>query len=235
MRQAAIVVVCCLVLTSGCDLVDPARPTVQPDTEVFGNLLEVLQNADEPGYWTAQIRVGPPRALRAAEEESGKPTPAVEKGLVATVKVSPDSIVVADDGPAEIEAIPSGTEVVILPVPGTTQMRGHSDLRLEAETVIDFATYSRWMLPKLADFVDQPDDPAAINTTGSEQAPVPVADGRVLYFSAHLRPPASPDEESQNAEARSPSGPSSPSSPEPSPSPLSSRSACSVARRFWDS
>ena len=36
-----------LVVASGCDLVDPARPSAQPDTEVFGNLTEVDRSPDE--------------------------------------------------------------------------------------------------------------------------------------------------------------------------------------------
>jgi hypothetical protein len=133
--------------------------------------------------------------LRAAEAEEGKPTPAVEKGLVATVTVGPDAIVFAKDGPAALEDIPPGTEVVVLPVPGTTQIRGSSDLRLEAATLMDFAAYSRWKLPKLPGNIEpEVDDPARVNSSGSELAPVPVAGGRVLYFSAHLRPPATADE-----------------------------------------
>ncbi len=141
------------------------------------------------------IQVGPPRALRAAEEETGKPTPAVEKGLVATVTVGPDAVVIANDRATDLESIPSGTEVVVLPVPGTTQMRGSGELWLEAEMLMDFSTYSLWMLPKLAKApAPALDDPLAINSSGSELAPVPVGDGNVLYFSAHLRPPATAEE-----------------------------------------
>lgn len=181
---------------SGCDLVDPARPSAQPDTEVFGNLTEVNRSPDNPGQWVLQIQVGSPRALRAAEEESGKPTPEVPPGLVATVTVTADTVVVADDMPASLDDIDSGTEVVIVPVPGTTQMWGSSDLRLEADTLVDFETYRRWKLPRLASD-DEPlvDDPERINTSGSELAPVPVKGGRVLYFSSHLRPPAAAGED----------------------------------------
>jgi hypothetical protein len=184
-----------LVLTLGCDLLDPARPTAQPDEEVFGNLVEVTPNADDPALWTVLIRVGPPRALRHADEESGKPTPAVEQGLIATVTVGPDTVVIANDRPAELEEIPSGTEVVVVPVPGTTQIVGSSDLRLQADMLMDFQTYGLWKLPKLtATSASEPDDPQRINSSGSEAAPVPVAGGRVLYFSASLRPPATPED-----------------------------------------
>lgn len=192
---STIVVAICLVVVGGCDFLDPARPTAQPDVEVFGNLIEVTRNPDAPDLWTAVIRVGPPRALRAADEETGKPTPAVEKGLVATVTVGPDTIVIANDGSASLEDIPSGTEVVVLPVPGTTQIHGSTELWVDADMLMDFATYSLWQLPKLvASDVTFPDDPLLINSSGAELAPVPVDGGRVLYFSAHLRPPTTAED-----------------------------------------
>ena len=98
-----------LAMIAACDLVDPARPTSQPDTEVFGNLLEVERNDQDPTLWTARIRVGAPRAFLSAEEASGKPTPVVEKGLIATVTVGPDTVVVAADRPARLDDLPPGT------------------------------------------------------------------------------------------------------------------------------
>jgi hypothetical protein len=184
-----------LLLTCACDLVDPARPSAQPDVEVFGNLVEVTRDPGDPTRWLAQVQVGPPRALRAAEVDVGNPTPEVSKGLVATVTVGADTVVVAKDHPVALEDIDPGTEVVVLPVPGTTVVRGSTDLRVEAETLMDFATYRRWRLPKLvAEEVPDSDDPAAINSSGAEQAPVPVAGGTVLYFSAQLRPPVSAED-----------------------------------------
>lgn len=183
-----------LVVSGGCDLLDPARPTAQPDTEVYGNLIEVARDPADPARWSVELQVGPPRALRSAEAEQGKPTPEVEKGLVATVTVGPDTVVIARDRPVPLEEIDPGTEVVVVPVPGTTVMRGASDLRFEAETLMDFVSYRRWRLPKLpGDEAPESDDPSAINSSGSEQAPVPLAGGTVLYFSAQLRPPATSD------------------------------------------
>jgi hypothetical protein len=190
-RAGAALLMVLLVLVAGCGVVDPTRPTTQPDTEVFGNLLDVERNPDDPGTWTARIKVGTPRSVRSAEEEVGNPTPEVEKGLIATVAVGPESVVVVDDRPALLEDIDPGTELVVLPVAGTTRVYGSDDLRLEASTVMDFATYRKWRLPKLeAGNEPEDDDPSLINSTGAEIAPVPVAAGTVLYFSAHLRPPA---------------------------------------------
>lgn len=188
-------VVICLVLVGGCDFLDPARPTAQPDSEVFGNLMEVERSPDDPDRWTAAVRVVPPRALRDAEEETGKPTPAVEKGLVATVTVGPETVVIANDGPADLQDIPSGTEVVVLPVPGTTLIKGSTELSVDADVLVDFETYSLWKLPKLAKTsAHLADSPEIVNSTGAELSPVPVGDGRVLYFGARLRPPATSDD-----------------------------------------
>ena len=184
-----------LAMIAACDLVDPARPTSQPDTEVFGNLLEVERNDQDPTLWTARIRVGAPRAFLSAEEASGKPTPVVEKGLIATVTVGPDTVVVVADRPALLEDLAPGTEVAVLPVIGTTQMFGSKDLRLEASTVMDFVTYRRWRLPGLrVEEEDGTSDPDLINSEGAELAPVPLAGGRVLYFSARLRPPVTAED-----------------------------------------
>jgi hypothetical protein len=195
MRSLTVLVIAATVLvTGGCDVLDPARPTAQADAEVFGNLLDVEASPDDPGSWILRVQVGAPRSVRAADVDSGKPTPEVEQGLVATVRVSADCVVIVDDRPGLLDDLDSGTEIVVLPVPGTTRMYGSNDLRLDADTVMDFATYGLWRLPKLetAEAVDV-DDPALINSGGAEVAPIPVGDGTVLYFSAHLRPPASPD------------------------------------------
>ena len=190
-----LIVVAVLFGLSGCDVVDPARPTAQPDTEVFGNLLDVERPPDDPNTWMVRVQVGAPRSIRAADEGSGKPTPEVEKGLTATIKVDAETTVIVDDHPGLLDEIDSGTEIVVLPVPGTTEMYGSNDLRLEASMLMDFATYRRWRLPKLDSDADiEATDPALINSAGVESAPVPVADGTILYFSARLRRPATEDD-----------------------------------------
>jgi len=195
MRSPGIlIVVVVLLVVSGCGVVDPARPTAQPDAEVFGNLHDVERSPDDPDSWIVRVQVGAPRSVRAADEDSGKPTPLVEKTLEATVTVGADTVVLVDDRPGLLEDIDSGTEIVVLPVLGTSEIYGSNDLRLEASMVMDFATYRRWRLPKLDPESDvEVTDPAVINSAGLELAPVPVAGGTVLYFSARLRPPATED------------------------------------------
>ncbi|MCW8985589.1 MAG: hypothetical protein OQK55_09615, partial [Thermoanaerobaculales bacterium] len=109
-----LIVVTIFLVVSGCDVLDPTRPTAQPDAEVFGNLLDVERSPDDPSTWTVRVHVGAPRSVRAADEGSGKPTPEVEKGLKATITVGTDAVVLVNDRPGLLEDIDSGTEVVIL-------------------------------------------------------------------------------------------------------------------------
>lgn len=177
-----------------CDLVDPMRPSPQPDSETFGNLLEAGPDPTQPDVWIARIRVGVPRALGRAD--GAEPTPEVADGLVALVRVTPDTVVFVDDHPAALEEFGPGTEVVAIPSPGTTTVYGDSEVHLTADQFMDFATYARWRLPKL-ELLHAPaagvDDPARINSSGVETAPIPVGDGSALYFTARLREPELPD------------------------------------------
>ncbi|PWB73819.1 MAG: hypothetical protein C3F15_08860 [Holophagae bacterium] len=186
-----------VVVAGACDLLNPARPAIQGDTTLFGNLLEVdrIEGADEA--WQVRMRIGVPRALAKAEAAGGQPTPTLEEGLVADVRVTTDTVVLVDGAPFFIEDVNPGTEIVVLPVAGTTRMVGTSNITVDASYLTDFTTYRRWQLPGLPapeGEVDGRRDPARINSAGVEHAPVPVGDGSVLYFAAHLRPPKAPGE-----------------------------------------
>lgn len=179
---------------AACDLVDPMREMPHADTETFGNLIDVQSDPEHPGSWVAKIRVGVPRALGRADE--ARPTPDVVDGILAVVLVTPDTVVLRNDRPAALEDIDPGSELVAIPVPGTTTMIGEKEIHLEAAQLMDFATYARWRLPKLELPGGPPpvvEDPMLINSSGVEEGPVPVGDGRVLYFSARLRRPELPD------------------------------------------
>lgn len=183
-----IVLAATAVIVGGCDLLDPARPTIQPDTEVFGNIVSVEEVPDDPGVWDVQIRVGPPKALNRAEAEQGREGPGAEKGLTAQIKVNADTIVLMDGAPALLDDFSPGTEVVSLPKPGTTRMLGENVVMHDADFFADFETYRRWRLPGLAAGPETlVDDPSLINTSGAEHAPVPLDGGRILYFTASMR------------------------------------------------
>jgi hypothetical protein len=192
-RRSAIGCVFVAVLVAGaCDLLDPARPAIQGDTTLFGNLLEINPVDGDDEAWQVRMRIGVPRAFAKAEAAGGQPTPTVEEGLVADVRVTTDTVVLVDGTPFLIEDIAPGTEIVVLPVAGTTRMVGTSNITVDASYLTDFTTYRRWQLPGLLapeDVVDSRQDPARINSAGVEHAPVPVGDGSVLYFAARLRPP----------------------------------------------
>ena len=179
-----------LVAAAGCDLMDPMRQTPHADTEIFGNLLESGPNSAPAGSWTAKIHVGVPRTLGRADD--ARPTPDVAGGITAVVLVTSDTVVVVNDRFASLEELSPGTEVVAIPVPGTTTMFGEKEIRLEAAQLMDFATYVRWRLPKLhlsGEPSEVLEDENRINSSGVETGPVPVGDGAVLYFSARLRSP----------------------------------------------
>lgn len=192
-RGTLAIVVAALCAAAGCDLLDPDRPTIHGDTTLFGNLLGVEPAQGEADAWWAKVRIAPPRAFVKAEASAGEPTPTVEEGLVADVRVTTESVVLVDGAPVFIEEIAPGTEVVVQPVAGTTRMVGTSNLIVEAAYLTDFDTYRRWQLPGL----ESPEAEAApeeetsrIRSAGVEHAPIPVANGTILYFAARLRAPA---------------------------------------------
>lgn len=175
-------------VTSGCEFLDPARPTIQPDTEVFGNVLDIEEMPDEPGVWTVRLRIAPPRALDMAESEQGRDGPDAEKGLTAEIRVDAETVVLQGGAPARLEDFNPGTEVVGIPAPGTTRMIGEKMVLHNAEFFSDFETYRRWRLPGLVTETEaRIDDIAVINTSGTEHAAAPLNGGRTLFFSARLR------------------------------------------------
>lgn len=184
-------------MLTACDLLDPARPMTHPDTEVFGNLIDLEQVERDGPAWLARVRVGMPRAFLRAEQHDGRPTPSLEEGLVADVLVTSDTVVLAQGAAAPLENIALGSEVAVVPIVGTTRMLGTSNVTVEARYFTDFESFRRWQLPGLArpdDVEVVRDDPRMINSDGIERAPVPLANGRVLYFAARLRSPVSGNE-----------------------------------------
>ena len=191
MRTTTLVLMTLLVLvlvTTGCEFLDPARPTIQPDTEVFGNVFDVEEVPDEPGVWVVRLHVAPPRALDKAESDQGREGPDAEKGLTAEIRVDGDTVVFLAGRPARLVEINPGTEVVSVPAPGTTRMIGEKTVLHNAEFFSDFESYRRWRLPGLQSD-DEPvlDDASVINSSGTEHAPVPLNGGRTVYFSGRLR------------------------------------------------
>jgi len=181
---------CALVtfFVSGCDFLNPARPTVQPDTEIFGNMMSMEEMPDAPGTFTVKIQVGSPQLVRKTAESEGKESPGNEKGVLAEVTVDPNTVVLRNGYPADLDQFPPGTEMVAIPVLGTTRMIGEKTILIHADLLADFETYRIWRLPGLGGVKpEERNDPTSINSDAVEHAPVPVAGGRVLYFSSRLR------------------------------------------------
>lgn len=177
-----------LLATTGCDLLDPARPSLVEDVEVFGNLMSV--GAPEEGGDAAivKLQVGPPRALEKSAAEDDLEVPERSDGLIADVTVDADTVVLIQGLPGNLDDLSPGTELVAIPLAGTSRMRGVTELSLVAEALMDFDTYRAWRLPKLQRGEDPPrSDAGKINSDGVEMSPIPVGDGRVLYFSARMR------------------------------------------------
>ena len=146
---------------AGCDFLDPARPTIQADTEILGNYLEFEELPDQPGTFVLQLRVAPPRALLEAEVSEGRRKPPKEEGLTAEILVDSDTVVLLDGMPAALKDFAPGAEVVGIPVPGSTRMVGESSILIKADMLMDFDTFRRWRLP-LMKGEDEPtvEDPA---------------------------------------------------------------------------
>jgi len=190
-----------VVLLLGCGALDPERPVPQADVPVYGNLMEVEAAPDGEGSQLVTVRFSVPRALSQAQQAEGRSAPVVEKGTIAKVNVTSDTVVLLNGTPASLEDIQPGAEVVSLPVPGTTMMVGADRLLHEASYLMDFGTYQRWQLPGLdtsTGTVVAAVDPARlsadrISTEGIERSPVPLDGGRVLYFAARKRAPIEAD------------------------------------------
>lgn len=174
---------------AACGMVDPNRPVPQPDTNVFGNLLQVSPDPQRAGVFTVVIQVGPPRELTQTEQKQKRPKPVMESRITAEVSVTPDSVVLVQGRAGLLDQLSPGSEMAVIPVPGTTRMIGASRVLLDAALIMDFDTYHYWQLPALGKTASQApaDDPARINSSGVEHVPVPLHGGRVLYFTAHLR------------------------------------------------
>ncbi|MCX7896050.1 MAG: hypothetical protein N2447_08900 [Thermoanaerobaculum sp.] len=190
-RWLGVVVVA--LLLAGCPRDVTQSPVPQEDVLVVGRLLAMTPAPQEPAVVHVEVRLGVPEALKPAMRREGRPIPEAEKEVTAKVRVDRSSVCVVDGEPGELSRLRVGQEVVIVPVSGSCAMVGTKVLLADAAEVYDFRSYQVRFLPKslesLPSWVTDRTDPRAINSSGKEVTPVPVGDGRVLYFSAGLLPP----------------------------------------------
>ena len=176
----------------GCGAFSPDRPVPQPDTDIYGTLVSVETSPDQPDSTVLHIKVGVPRALSGKRAEEGRPeVPVQGTGLTAEATVTPDTVAITGNRPVgTLDAFKPGMDVVVLPVPGTTRLKGTTLVMADAALLMDFKSYRSWRLPKsLEETPKEEGDTARINSPGIEHAPVPLHGGTVLYFAARLRRP----------------------------------------------
>ncbi len=168
-------------------------PVPQPDTVVFGRLAGIHEVADTPGAFDVDIRTGLPETLQAVMRHEGKPIPELEKDLTTRVRVTPDTVCIADLRPGALTSFRQGEEVAVVPQPGTCAMVGTKLFLLTAAELYKFSAYQLRYLPQthaeVPPAVGGRSDPERIDSSGVERTPLPLAGGKVLYFSAGLLPP----------------------------------------------
>lgn len=186
-----------VVLTWGCGVQDVTTPVPQPDTIVFGRVVTVRELEAEAGQrgsvWEMEIKGGLPESLQAVMRRDGRPIPTLEADLVVKARLTPDTVCVAGMRLADLDAFRAGQEVAVVPAPGSSAMIGAKLLTLDAAELYQFRSYQVRFLPRSLEEIPGElwarSDPAKINSSGLERAPLPISGGRVVYFAAGLLPP----------------------------------------------
>jgi hypothetical protein len=180
-------------LLVACSMGDTRTPVPQPDTLIFGRIAAIAESRDEPGNWTVEIAAGLPDAMAAVMRREKRPVPSLEKDLAVRVKVTPDTICVADLEASDIDGFRVGQDVAVVPRPGSCAMVGTKLLLAEAAELYRFVDYETRYLPRtlapIPAALGLPDDAARINSAGIERTPLALHGGRVVYFAAGLLSP----------------------------------------------
>ena len=179
-----------VVVLAGCPQDITRTPVPQEDVLVVGRLAAVSERTQEPGVFDLTVRLTVPESLKGVMRKEGRPIPEAEKEMTAKVKVDSNSVCIVDGEAGELSRLRVGQEVVVVPVPGSCAMLGDKELLADAAEVYEFRSYQVRALPKsleaIPTWVTERNDPAKVNSSGKEVSPIPVAGGRVLYFSAGL-------------------------------------------------
>jgi hypothetical protein len=195
MRRVLIITLAVSVL-AGCKMQDVDTPVPQADTVVYGRVSAVRQTSSEPAEWQVEVKGGLPQALKEIMQREGRPVPELESTVTVVVKVTPETVCVADLRPASLQRFRVGEEVAAIPVPGTSAMVGSKKLLLDAAELYEFKSYQVRFLPRsmeaLPPGVGDRSDPARINSSGLERTPLPLREGHVVYFAAGLLPTLAP-------------------------------------------
>lgn len=182
-----------VVALAGCPKDVTKTPVPQDDVLVVGRLLAATESPQEPGVVTLEIRLAMPESIKPVMRKEGRPIVESEEEMVAKVRVDRSSVCVVEGAPGDVSRLRVGHEVVVVPVSGSCAMVGTKTLLADAAEVYDFASYQVRFLTKsleqIPSWVSERQDPGKVNSSGKEFSPVPLASGKVLYFSAGLLPP----------------------------------------------
>jgi hypothetical protein len=179
-------------LAAGCGMQDTNTPVPQPDSLILGRISAVKEVGGEPGVWLVEIKEGLPEQMQSAMRREGRPVPALDKDVSVRVRVTSDTVCVAGLRAGDLDDFRVGQEVAVNPVPGTTTMTGTKLITADAAELYLFSAYRLRLLPRslgsLPAEVAAPSDPRRINSAGLEMTPLPVQNGKVVYFAAGLLP-----------------------------------------------
>ncbi len=178
-------------LLAGCSMQDTTAPVPQPDSLILGRVTAVRDAAD-PGVREVEIKEGLPEAMRTAMQREARALPQLDAELLVRVRVTSETVCVSGLRAGDLDDFRVGQEVAVNPVPGTTAMVGTKLLLADAAELYLFSAYQLRFLPRSLDAlppdVTSPADPRRINSAGMEGTPIPLRNGRVVYFAAGLTP-----------------------------------------------
>ncbi|MFH1176589.1 MAG: hypothetical protein V1750_04205, partial [Acidobacteriota bacterium] len=182
----------CAVAAAGCSMGDSSLPVSQPDTPVYGRVAAVRELAGEPGIWELEAKAGLPESLQAVMRRERKLIPFLEKDLAVKIRVTPDSLCIANLRATDVDSLRAGQEFAAIPRPGSCAMVGTKLLLAEAAEVYLFSAYQVRFLPRSLELlpkeVTAAGDEARINSPGYEGTPLPIRGGQTVYFAAGLLP-----------------------------------------------
>jgi hypothetical protein len=178
------------VLTVACGMQDTTTPVPQPDTLILGRIQAIRNAKAAGGGKEVEIAAGLPEEMRGAMLKSGKQPPQLASDLAVRVRVTGETVCIADLEPVDLDSFKIGQEVAVVPVGGTTAMVGSKLVLADAAEFYRFGAYQlRFLARSLATLpreVFAPADPSRINSAGLEMTPIPLQEGRVVYFAAGL-------------------------------------------------
>ncbi len=181
------------VAAMACSLQDTTAPVPQPDALILGRIAAIRDASGGTGGTEVEIRAGLPEAMREAIRKDRGYPPGLERDVVVRVRVSDETVCVRDMQAVDLDAFKVGQEVAVVPAGGTTAMVGSKLVTADASEFYLFRAYQlRYLARSLSPLPSEialPNDPARINSAGMEMTPIPLHEGRVVYFAAGLLPP----------------------------------------------